>query len=197
MTVAAKPAAESKAPTPHRFTAGEYLEMADLGFFEGKRVELIDGEILDMSPQQPPHRRAVTRCFWAARNAYNDPARFFVVSQGTLRLGEDLPEPDLYVLPCGEETAEADYPLPLWVLEIGEATYSFDVGRKMRMYARHGIAEYLVLDVKRQQLEVYAEPIQDATGRWSYGSRRILLESDTFKPANGPAVGLPVKAMLP
>lgn len=197
MTVAAKPAAESKAPTPHRFTADEYLEMADLGFFEGKRVELIDGEILDMSPQQPPHRRAVTRCFKLATDLYSDPAKFFVVSQGTLRLVEDLPEPDLYVLPCGEETAEADYPLPLWVLEIGEATYSFDVGRKMSMYARHGIAQYLVLDVKRRQVEVYSEPIQDASSGWMYRARDILRENDIFKPANGPAVELPVKAMLP
>lgn len=197
MTLVARPTAEPEVPRPHRFTADEYLGMDRLGYFEGKRVELVDGEILDVSPQQPPHRRAVTRCFWVARNAYNDPSSFFVVSQGTLRLGEDMPEPDLYVLPCGEETPEVNYPLPLWVLEISEVTYPFDTGRKLRMYARHRIPQYLVLDVKRRQIEIYSDPFEEAAGQWSYRSRRLLQERDVFKPDCGPEVGLPVREMLP
>src|SRR5688500_4980834 len=185
MTIVARPTAEPEVPSPHRFTADEYLEMADLGFFDGKRVELIDGEILDMSPQQLPHRRAVTRCFKLALQHYGDAKQFFVVSQGTLRLGADMPEPDLYVLPCAEDTPEASFPLPLWVLEISEETYRFDTGRKLATYARHGIGEYLVLDLSQRQLEVYREPIQ-GTEPPSYRSRQVLLEGEVFKPANGP-----------
>src|SRR5688572_9912212 len=140
-TLDARPAG----PRTHRFSATEYLRMADQGFFEDQRVELIDGQILDMSPQQPPHRLAVTRCFRLALRAYDDPARFFVLSQSTLRLGEDLPEPDLYVLPCAEGIDESTYPLPLWVLEIADTTYKLDIGAKLSVYARHGIEDYLVL----------------------------------------------------
>lgn len=170
--------------------------MARLGFFDDKRVELIDGEILDISPQQPPHRRAVTRCFKLAAQLYHDPKRFFVVSQGTLRLGEDLPEPELYVLPCAEETPEADFPLPLWVLEIAGTTYEHDVGRKLAAYARNGIAEYLVLDIHRRRLEVYRQPRQRSDG-WGYAPPQILGEGDTFRPSQGPAVEFPVARMLP
>jgi Uma2 family endonuclease len=181
---------------PHRFTADEYMEMARMGLFLDKRVELIDGEILDMSPQQPPHALAISRCFWLARKAYDDPTRFFVLTQATLRLGEDRPEPDLYVLPCAEGVDASKFPPPLWILEIADTTYPFDAGDKAAMYARHGIEEYFILDLKRRRLLVHRDPVE-ADGVWPYDFKETLGEDDQFRPTRGPAVEWAVKAMLP
>ena len=183
--------------TPHRFTAAEYEEMSRRGLLVARRTELIDGELLDMAAQELPHMRAITRCFFSIRKAYDDPANFWVVCQGTLRLGErDMPEPDVYVLPCGETTPKEQLPLPLFVLEVADSSYRYDTERKPEIYARHGVAEYLVLDVNRRQLEVHRDPKQNA-GHWMYGTRTVLGESDTFRPLAGPPHEFKVAEMLP
>ncbi len=80
------------APAPYRFTREEYHRMGESGLFEGKRVELLDGEIITMSPQSSPHAAAVYRAARALARVL-EPA-FFVREQFPIVLdGESEPEP--------------------------------------------------------------------------------------------------------
>jgi Uma2 family endonuclease len=144
-----------------RFTRAEVERLEKLGGFEGKRFELIDGELIDKMGQNPPHTGALTRMLLALG--------FFgmqIRSQASIEISEDeqersLPEPDISILV--RWTPEYDRRLPradelLLVIEVSDTSLTFDLGRKAVLYAKAGVREYWVLDIGRRRLVVHRHP---------------------------------------
>jgi Uma2 family endonuclease len=163
---------------PHRFTVGDYHRMLEAGILgEDDPVELLDGVIVEMSPQAAAHARIITRLTRLLVLSLGD--SFDVRPQLPLTLDEQSePEPDLAVVraelvPPGEHPHHA-----LLVVEVASSSLARDRTVKARLYARASIPEYWLVDAERECIEVYRDP--DATeGR--YGSMETLSGEDVLQ----------------
>ena len=144
-----------------RFTADEYHRMGQVGILsEDDRVELIDGEIVAMTPIGPRHAACVSRANRALVQAVGDDA--IVQPQGSVRL--DLyhePEPDLMLLRPRADFYSTRHPGPsdvLVVIEIADSSIEYDRDVKARVYAESGVAEYWLSDLNANVVWRYLSP---------------------------------------
>ena len=188
-------AAEEIHPQPRLWTRDEYYKMADAGILKpGERTELIDGEIiLKMSPMKRPHAVAIGKVKQVLETAFGDAC--YVASQLPLTLNTGAePEPDALVV-AGEPDDYIDHPTPqeaLLLVEVSDSTLSYDLGRKAGLYARAGITDYWVLDLKTRTLTVHRIP-----GSAGYGDVQIFAEEESVSPLSAPTASVPVSALLP
>lgn len=151
-------------PRRHRYTRAEYYRMAEAGIFgEDDRVELIEGEIIDMAPTGSQH--AGTLKFLARTLQRIAADRAIVSVQDPLHLDEfSEPEPDLALLQPRDDFYRAAHPQPqdvLLVIEVAESSLAYDRDVKLPLYARHGIPEAWLVDLDGRRLERYAQPQAD------------------------------------
>ena len=141
-----------------RFTVDEYHRMAEAGILtEDDRVELIDGQIVEMSPVGDPHVVAVTRCGRAFAPAWVA-GRLTLHTQDPIRLDRhNEPQPDLALARPGVEAAPRPGEI-LLAIEVADTSLEYDRAVKVPLYARAGIPETWVLNVRDRVLEVYREP---------------------------------------
>lgn len=145
----------------HLFSIAEYERMIEVGVFEeDARIELIRGEIVEMSPINPPHEacvRRLTRLF--DRNA-GDVA--IVSVQCSIRLPDgSQPQPDVAILKWQDDFYADRRVVPddvLLLIEVSESSLAFDRGDKLKMYAQAGIPDYWVVDVQGKVVEAYSVP---------------------------------------
>ena len=144
---------------PRLFNVDEYYAMADAGILtEDDRVELLDGEIVAMSPIGSLH----ADCVGILTNllAAQVGRRALVWVQNPIRLGERTePQPDL-VLAKWRSYSSA-HPGPedvLLLIEVSDTTIESDRGVKLPLYARSGIREVWIVNLPAQIVEVYSEP---------------------------------------
>jgi hypothetical protein len=140
----------------HRFTADEYHRMAEAGVLrDDDRVELIEGEVVEMTPIGPRHGAVVDRLTHALVRGCGD--RAIVRVQGSIRLGlHSEPQPDI-VLPGPESV--------LLVIEVAETSLPYDREVKLRLYARASVPEVWLVDLVRNQVEVHSEPTPEGYRR--------------------------------
>jgi Uma2 family endonuclease len=145
----------------HAFTVDEWHRMGDAGLFgEDARVELLDGEVIDMAPLGSPHAGCVnrlTRIFTAAFTG-----RAVIAVQNPVVLDDrSEPQPDLAVLaPRPDEYAKA-HATPaeiLLLVEVSDSTLRFDRDRKAPYYATAGVPECWVVDVAGDLLLIMRSP---------------------------------------
>ncbi len=143
----------------HKWSVTGFHKMAEAGLFDPEaRMELIDGEIFDMTPMGNMHRGLVIELTSRFIDAFRGKA--LVSPQCPVILGmDDEPEPDFAILRPDDykrkaPTAEAI----LLLVEISDSTLDFDQNTKLPMYARHGIPETWIINVPEQLLEIYADP---------------------------------------
>lgn len=146
---------------PHRFTVDEYQRMGDTGIFqEDDRVELIDGEIVEMSPIGSPHSGANIRLHTRLAQAVG--AQAIVSSQNPIVLDTySQPQPDIALLRPREDFYSSSHPTPadvLLLVEIAESSLRYDGEIKLPLYARHRIPAVWLVDVRNRQLVLFAEP---------------------------------------
>ena len=152
-------------PRRHRITVDEYYRMVEVGLLAPKaRVELIDGEIIDMPPIGDPHMATVDRINKLLIHAVGD--RAIVRCQGAVQLGDfSAPQPDLVLLAPRTDyysTRRAVAEDIFLTIEVSDATLSYDRGRKMALYARHRVPELWVIDVNSRRLHLYQRPSESA-----------------------------------
>jgi Uma2 family endonuclease len=159
----------------HTFTRTEFNQMADMGFFDDQRVELLEGEILDMSPQNEPHMYCVSELLRFFIE--NLPNTFQVRCQGPYAASDSSqPDPDVYVIPKPGRTP-ADHPTAaLLAVEVADTTLARD-RRKIPIYAAGGIQEYWIINLNARQIEQYTLP---NPAEASYGKRAVLNTTDTL-----------------
>ena len=183
-----------------RWTVTDYFRMAEAGLFDDRRVELINGEVIEVPAQATPHRAAVTNLSHLLLTAF-PPPRMWVVIQGTLRLSRhDAPDPDLHVFDAAVNTPDDRLPPPLIVIEISDTTYRKDAGPKLRAYARAGIRDYWILNLPARRLEVHRRPENPTPGRrsgWRYAEVTHHGSGAEVRPLLRPEAVFRVDAMLP
>jgi Uma2 family endonuclease len=188
------------APAVRRWTRDEYYKMAEAGVFApGERVELIEGEIIAMTPQKSRHTAAIGLAQDALRVAFG--SGFHVRSQGPLALdAHSEPEPDIAVVRGTPRDYVEDHPKAgVLVAEISDTTLAFDRGRKAAVYARAGIPEYWIVNLVDRVLEVHRDPgpLPHAPAEYGYRSILRLGPTETANPLHAPAATIRIADLLP
>lgn len=179
-------------PRPLRWTKEQYHRMNDIGLFQDKSVELIEGEIIEMAAMNPPHFVALGLVGDVMRSLFRD--GYIVTDQSPISLVEDNePEPDIAVIRGQWRDFKNGLPTQAVVaIEISATTLAYDLGRKAELYARAGILELWVLDVSARQLIVHREP---SDGK--YQSIQALNESDSIATLEKPEAAVSIDELLP
>jgi Uma2 family endonuclease len=145
---------------PVKLSAREFWLLADAGVFqEFVKTELIEGEIYVVNAVHSRHAKAhaaLTVAIGIALKVKRSP--LVLLSTPSTALSDDsIPEPDIAVASKAESKA-IDGSDVLLAIEISDSTLAFDMGRKMRLYARHGIPEYWVVDVEGRVIHQFSGP---------------------------------------
>ncbi|NEX22957.1 Uma2 family endonuclease [Thiorhodococcus mannitoliphagus] len=145
----------------HRVTVDQFHRMIDAGVFrDGDRVELIDGEMRDMTPIGPPHGSSTDRLTMLFAPAFADVA--IVRVQGALVLDDGTEVyPDLMLLKLRQDRYAKAHPVgddALLVIEVADRSLATDAGVKRAKYACAGIRRYWVVDLPNRQLHDYRDP---------------------------------------
>lgn len=185
--------ADTLAPSPPqdsddrvRFTASDVSRMLDAGILDDeRRYEVIDGEIIAMMTHNPPHMR-VKR--WLLQRLYRqlDDA-YWIDSEPSFYLEPDgdYVVPDIIVYPSGIEAHLLRGAEALLVIEVADKSLKKDRGRKARLYARHGVRDYWVVNAVTLITHRYGAP---DGGR--YGSETEHAPTETLAPLLLPGVAL-------
>jgi len=134
----------------------EYDQLIALGAFEDEKIELLDGELVAMSPTGTPHASAVQHLNELLILALHE--RAVVRCQSPFAASElSEPEPDFIVTRRGDYLAEHPGEAYL-IVEVADSSLAKDRGRKLRMYASCGVQEYWVVNLVERYVEVYRHP---------------------------------------
>jgi Uma2 family endonuclease len=155
-------------PQRHRITVDEYHRMAEVGLLApDARVELIEGEIIDMAPIGKEHTSIVDQLTRLFIRAVGDSA--IVRVQGSVRLSQmSEPEPDVVLLKPRTDFYRNEYASgadTLLVIEVSDSSLRYDRDVKVPFYARHGVPEVWIVDVQNDRLLVYGSLNDGAYGR--------------------------------
>jgi Uma2 family endonuclease len=186
-------------PQTKKWTCKEFHQLGDMGWFEGKRAILINGEILEMPGPKPPHAMSVVLVETALRAAFGP--GFFVRPQLPLVLGQSTdPEPDAAVIEGSPRDFPIDHPTTAALAaEISDTTLSFDLGEKASLYAAGGIADYWVVDLNNRQLIVHRNPVRDPNQLhgWAYADVTAHAPGTIVNPPAAPTASVAVADLLP
>jgi len=182
-------------PARHPVTADEFERMVDAGVFAADgRLELIDGEILDMSPIGSGHQGCVNRLhrIFAALSA-SDGA--IVQVQGAFRADDwSRPQPDVALFRWRDDFYARALARPedvLLLIEVADSSLRFDRMVKRPAYARAGVPETWVVDLRGGVIEVAREPFD-----FGYGRIDRLARGDTLAPDAFPDLTIAVTDIL-
>lgn len=182
-------------PQIHLWTRDEYYKMVEVGLFEGKVVELIEGQVIEMSPMGSLHATVVTLIARRLERAFGQ--GYFVRWQMPLDVGESSePEPDVAVIAGDVLDYKAAHPkTAVLVVEVAETSLEYDRITKASVYAQAGIADYWIANLVDGQLEVYRKPVKSAT-KFGYADKIILTTIDFVKPLAMSGVEIAVTELL-
>ena len=180
--------------TKKLFTVDDYYRMADAGIFApGERVELIEGEIIEMSPRGARHVACVDRA--NALFAVAFAGRAIVSVQNNVQLNNYTePQPDILLLKPREDFYASKKHSPedvLLVIEVADTSLRHDRQIKLPLYAASGVPEVWIEDLQNDLLLVYREP----AGK-HYKNTLTLRREDSISIAGFPDVSIKVEALL-
>jgi Uma2 family endonuclease len=178
----------------HRLTVDEYYRMAELGILApDARVELIEGEIIDMTPQGSRHAAIVSRLDERLVTAVGSSAR--VRCQLPIRLGiRSEPEPDFAIVKRHAHDYMDAHPVAedvLLLIEIANTTVNYDRLIKVPLYARHGVVEIWFVEVPLSRVHLLRSPQHG-----SYADASIAERPGILYPAALPSVAVDFSGLL-
>jgi Uma2 family endonuclease len=181
----------------HRFTVEEYKKMGEAGIFsEDDRVELIEGEVVEMAAVGARHVECVMRLNrilsrWAFETGDDN---VFVSVQNPMTLGEfGEPQPDFAVVRRGE--GRSGTPVPeeiLLVVEVADTSLAYDRDVKLPLYAGAGIPEAWVVNLNADEIEVHSEP-----GRGGYSKTKLAKRGESVVSATVASLSFVADGALP
>jgi Uma2 family endonuclease len=180
--------------TRRLFDVDDYHRMAKAGILsEHDRVELIDGEIVAMTPIGPRHNAAVDRTTRSLVMALGNEA--IVRVQGSVQLGRyRQPQPDFVLLRPRSDFYASRLPGPpdiLLIIEIAESSLEYDREVKARIYAQSAVPEYWLVDLEDRSVSCYSEPRGG-----TYQTLRQFRAGQSLAPEALPQCAIVVDALL-
>ena len=176
------------------FTAEEYHRIAEAGVLtEDDRVELIEGEILEMSPIGSRHAACVGRLTRVFSRTVGDSAMVWV--QNPIRLGErSEPEPDVALVRPRADDYAAGLPTAediFLLVEVADSSVDYDRQMKVPLYARTGIPEVWLANLGQQHVAVYRDPTPAG-----YQTVRVVRPGEAIRPIAFPDLEVAVDDIL-
>ena len=194
MTTLVEPQVQTKL-TRRRISVHEYMKMAEVGILkESERLELIDGDIIEMSPIGNPHEARTSASHRLLAPLFIE-GRVVLRVQGHVQLDENnRPEPDLALLKWRDDLYESESPAPediLLLIEVSDSTLASDRNVKLALYARFDIPEVWIENIPDRVVEAYANPVEG-----QYTESRIYRPGETITPRAFPDVSLSVSEII-
>jgi len=183
------------APATPRVTAERYFALVDEGVLRpDDRVELLEGVIVSMAPQNPRHAAGTSRADYAVRAAIGNRATVRVQLPLVLSL-YSVPEPDVAVVPGHRNDYDTAHPTTaLLVIEVADASLVPDRLTKGAIYAAAGIPEYWIVDLRDDRVEILRAPDRKAA---RYGETRVVGPGERLELAALPGAVVAVEDLLP
>ena len=143
------------------FTVKEFYKMAEVGIIQpDARVELLNGEIIQMSPIKSHHAGVVDFLSGLLNSKYF--GKYNIRTQNPIRINRHSePEPDVAVAKFQKDSYKSKHPKPsdvLLLIEVSDSTLLKDRKVKLPIYAKAGIEEYWIVNLVDEQIEVYKNP---------------------------------------
>jgi len=184
--------------TRFRFTRERFWEMHERGFFDGRRVELIGGEIIEMPAQGNKHGATIERVQRVLEGVFG--TGYWVRNQLTLDLSRyGVPDPDIAVVVGDRDHPGDDNPnTALLIVEVSDSRLRYDQVIKASLYAAAGIADYWIVNIPDRRLEIRRDPRPDAAQEFGYGyeSLTTLEPGKTATPLAVPNGVVPVDRLF-
>ena len=190
----------SAMPNLRRWTRAEYMRMTEVGILApDERVELIEGEIIKMSPQNTPHAVAVSLISEILRVFFGK--GYYVRTQMPMDINEiSEPEPDVAVVSGTPRDYLLGHPTTaLLIVEVSDSTLAYDRNQKASLYAKADIADYWIVNLINRRLEVHREPAPMPEQPFGCGYKQIThyVETDHVTPLAHPQSFIAVAEILP
>jgi Uma2 family endonuclease len=152
---------ESRSAQPFRFTLDDVWRMIDVQALDpDARVELIDGDLLDMAPQNAPHMYVKQMLMKLLTRRLSDDVDIHV--EGALGLARGVsPSPDIWLHAASHRVADVRGENVLLLIEVADSSLLRDLGMKADLYARFGVADYWVVDAYGRRIFVHRGPTPD------------------------------------
>jgi Uma2 family endonuclease len=178
-----------------QWTINDYHRMLDAGILtESDRVELLNGQIIEMSPQRPPHTTATKRAYDYLKPLLS--GRADVRSQSPIILSSHSePEPDIAVVAIDELEYSDRHPRPneiFLLIEVADSTLVRDLGEKEKAYSEANIQDYWVVDVRGRQVHIFRHPVNG-----TYQQKQLLGSGSSCSLLAFPDVDVSIKELLP
>lgn len=143
-------------PGPFRVTRDVFHRMDAAGLFHGLRVELLEGEVVVMAPMDEEHAKPIAQLTRLLAKAV--PEAFEIRPQLPIAPNDESePVPDFAIV-VDDESRRENPDTAVLVIEVSNSSLRDDLDRKPRIYARAGIPEYWVIDVKKREVVVHRNP---------------------------------------
>ena len=180
-----------------KWSVEEFDHLIDLGAFDDRHFELINGEITEKMAQNEPHQNALILMQYKLLEIFG--RGFLVRVQLPMALEESKPEPDLCIV-RGIPQGRIEIPTTaLLAVEIADTTLTGDRDVKSHLYARALVPEYWIVDLNARQIEVRRDPRADESAPlgWTYGALVTLDATDSIASLARPDVSFLVADVLP
>lgn len=181
-------------PKRWKWTREQYYKLGELGLFDDKRVELIRGEIFEMSPILMADALALL----FAVGFYMNVQQPFAV-RGAVPGSE--PQPDVAVIPGSRRAATAHPTQAALLVEVADTILYYDTTTKAELYATAGVLDYWVLDLTNRLLHVFRDPqslpLPIELSTTAYRTHDTLGPNDTIAPLAVPSSAIRVADLLP
>ena len=177
----AAPLTDDGQPRRRRWTMAEVERAVAAGILhEDEHIELIDGDIVAMSPKGRQHE--IVRGILINRWLKQCPDEIMIGVEPALRFDEHrTPEPDIMLYPATLLPPDVTGETVLLVVEVSDSSYSYDMTIKAPLYARHGVREYWVIDARSLRATIHRDP-----GQEGYRDVEEFGPEDTIKPLAAP-----------
>jgi Uma2 family endonuclease len=175
----------------HKWSVEDYHRMIETGILDGKPVELLKGEIIEMSPEGIPHSFTNDSIAEYLREQLRGIAK--VREAHPVTLDDSEPEPDISVVRLPNTIYAQHHPYAqdiYWLIEIANNSLDKDLNEKRTLYASSGIPEYWIVDLKHKKLWVFTKPQND-----DY-SQIQELTSGTITPLAFPNIVIEIARLL-
>ncbi|HEY9626504.1 MAG TPA: Uma2 family endonuclease [Coleofasciculaceae cyanobacterium] len=179
--------------TTAKWSVEDYHRMIETGLLDDRSVELLNGEIIEMTPEREPHAFYSRTSAKYLEQLLGEQVEVLQGKPITIPSNNSEPQPDIAVVqPLGREYLQ-HHPYPeniFWLIEFSHSSLKKDLEPKAKAYASAGIAEYWVVNLKAMELIVMRDPMEG-----EYRSQ-VTWQEDTINPLAFVDVSVSVSRML-